>query len=436
MTHTSRQFNPGRSEPCGAGLLAVLRRFFGSVRRAVTGSHRRSILAGLTLLALFFTGSFLGQAGAPAFAAAYPSWDDVQAARQSKIATQAEVARVQGLLAGLQSAVDATQAVAAEKGEVYQAAQLRYDEAAVKAAELQTQADKAQSKATKSKQQFGQLAARLARSGGDDLSTRLFFSGGGSKALLAQLGLANMVKNQSAGLYEKAIQEQNTAQSLTDQADVAKVALKALAEVAKDALAQAVAAATTAAAALTEQTNNSARLQAQLATLTTNEQHLESEYVVGVKAQWGDLAGLGAGKISSTGWVRPSGGQISSPFGFRINPFTHDYAFHAGTDLGASCNSPIFAAHAGTIAYAGPNGGYGNFVLIDHGNGITTGYGHIVNGGIRVLIGQSVGPGQPIALVGSTGNSTGCHLHFEVRRGGNATDPVPFMRSNGIELAN
>ena len=408
----------------------------GSAAHSVNARGGRRVIATITLLAMLLTGSIVGQSGASAFAADYPSWDDVQSARQNQAATQAEVTRVQGLLSGLQSAVDSTQAVAVHKGDEYQAAQQKYDEADFKATELQKQADAAQGKAAKSKQQAGQLAARLSRSGGNDLSTRLFFSGGDSKALLAQLGLASMVKDQSAGLYERAIQDQNTAQSLTDQADVAKAALKILADAAQKALAEATAAAETAAAALSEQTGNAARLKAQLATLTTNVDHLETEYVDGIKAQWGELAGLGAGKISSTGWVRPSGGHISSPFGFRINPFTHSYAFHSGTDLGADCNSPIFAAHGGTVVYAGPNGGYGNFVLIDHGNGLSTGYGHIVNGGVHVSIGQPVGPGQPIALVGSTGNSTGCHLHYEVRQNGIAVDAVPFMRGNGIELAN
>jgi murein DD-endopeptidase MepM/ murein hydrolase activator NlpD len=343
---------------------------------------------------------------------------------------------VQAALTGLQAEVDSTQAISQQKGDLYQAAQQKYDEAAFRAAELRKQADAAQATANTSRQQAGQLAARLSRSGGDDVSTRLFFSGTEAKSLLSQLGLASMVRSQSAGLYEKAIQDQNTAQSLTDQADVAKAALKILAETAQTAFETAAAAAEAAAAALSAQQDNIARLQAQLATLTTNVDHLESEYTAGIKAQWGDSAGLGAGKISATGWARPAGGHISSPFGFRLNPYTKSYAFHAGTDLGASCNSPIFAAHSGTVAYAGWNGGYGNFILIEDGDGVSTGYGHIVNGGIHVAIGQTVGVGQPIALVGSTGHSTGCHLHFEVRTGGIASDAVPFMRSIGIELAN
>ncbi|HXD60550.1 MAG TPA: M23 family metallopeptidase, partial [Lacisediminihabitans sp.] len=79
-------------------------------------------------------------------------------------------------------------------------------------------------------------------------------------------------------------------------------------------------------------------------------------------------------------------------------------------------------------------GGYGNYIRINHGGGLTTAYGHIVNGGILVSVGQSVSAGQQIARIGSTGESTGCHLHFETRPGGVATNPVPFMAARGITL--
>lgn len=388
------------------------------------------------VLAVLVTGGLLGQSAPSAWAADYPSWQDVQNARSSLAAKQAEEAQLTSILAGLEAAVTSTQAIAEQKGEVAQIAQQKYDEASQKAAELQKQADAAQLKADKSKQQAGQVAARLARSGGGDLDATLFFSGSQSEDLLAQLGLANMVKNQSAGLYEKAIQDQNTAQSLTDQANVKKAALKDLADAAQKALAEAAAAAATAAAALTEQQDNQARVQAQLATLKDDVLHQESEYAAGIKAQWGASAGLGAGQISVSGWARPAGGHITSPYGNRLDPYTHNYALHSGTDLGASCNSPIFAAHSGKVSYAGPYGGYGNYVRIDDGDGLGTGYGHIVNGGILVHVGEEVGVGQNIAKVGSTGFSTGCHLHFEVYHSGTTTDPVPFMRGEGIELAN
>ncbi|MCU1558849.1 MAG: hypothetical protein JWN09_2844 [Microbacteriaceae bacterium] len=403
-------------------------------------SRRRSRpLALAAVLSVLIAGTILGASTEVAWATNYPSWQDVQNARNNVTAAQTEITRLKGLLAALQTDVTNTQAVADQKGNEAQIAQQKYDEKAQQAAELQKQADAAQAKATKSKEQAGQLAAKLARSGGGgDFSATLFFSGNRADSLLSQLGLANMVRDQSTGLYEKAVQDQNIAQSMTDQANVAKEALKALADDAQKASAAAVAAAEQAATALAEQQANQARLEAQLATLVENRDHTEAEYAAGIRALWGASASLGAGQISATGWARPAGGHITSGYGNRLDPYTHRYALHSGTDLGASCNSPIFAAHTGTVVYAGPYGGYGNFIKImnNDGSGYGTGYGHIVNGGILVHVGDQVGVGQNIAKVGSTGWSTGCHLHYEVYHNGLTQDPVPFMRSQGIELAN
>lgn len=103
-------------------------------------------------------------------------------------------------------------------------------------------------------------------------------------------------------------------------------------------------------------------------------------------------------------------------------------------DLAAGCWAGIFAANSGTVTFAGYNGGYGNYIRIDHGNGIATGYAHIVNGGIGVSRGQRVGSGQRIASEGNTGGSFGCHLHFEVYRNGGTVNPIDFMRSVGISV--
>ena len=132
----------------------------------------------------------------------------------------------------------------------------------------------------------------------------------------------------------------------------------------------------------------------------------------------------------------PSSGYITSPFGMRFHPILHAWILHNGTDIaGQGCGAPIFAAHAGTVSYAGPNGGLGNYIQIEHGDGTSSGYGHIMPGGIHVRIGQHVDPGQPIAQVGTTGLSTGCHLHFIIRVNGVLTNPVPFMRARGITIA-
>lgn len=117
---------------------------------------------------------------------------------------------------------------------------------------------------------------------------------------------------------------------------------------------------------------------------------------------------------------------LTSPYGYRVNPVSGIYKLHAGCDIGASYGTSIYAAAGGTVILAGWNGGYGNCVMINHGNGYTTLYAHMSS--IAVSSGQSVSMGQTIGYVGSTGNSTGPHLHFEVRSSssGGTIDPMNF----------
>lgn len=137
--------------------------------------------------------------------------------------------------------------------------------------------------------------------------------------------------------------------------------------------------------------------------------------------------------MASSGWALPVAGWISDPFGPRPDaPVAGVNPFHDGTDIAAGCGTPVHAAGSGTVVWAGWLGTYGNFVLIDHGGGVQTGYAH--NSQIDVSVGQRVGSGQTISLVGTTGASTGCHLHFEVRVGGSGIDPVPFMRARGVTI--
>ncbi|MDZ8264140.1 murein hydrolase activator EnvC family protein [Nostoc sp. ChiQUE01b] len=121
----------------------------------------------------------------------------------------------------------------------------------------------------------------------------------------------------------------------------------------------------------------------------------------------------------------PSDAATSSPFGWRIHPILGYRRFHAGLDFAASYGSKIRAADSGTVIFAGWYGGYGRAVIIDHGNGMTTLYGHTSE--LYVSEGQAVERGQAIAAVGSTGFSTGPHLHFEVRRNGTPVDPANYL---------
>jgi murein DD-endopeptidase MepM/ murein hydrolase activator NlpD len=114
---------------------------------------------------------------------------------------------------------------------------------------------------------------------------------------------------------------------------------------------------------------------------------------------------------------------ITSPFGNRRDPITGKISFHDGIDLAAPEGTPIFTPMDGVVIFAGELRGYGNAVIIDHGNGFTTLYGHIRDGGIKVDKEEKVKAGQFIAEVGSTGRSTGNHLHFQVKRNGSLIDP-------------
>lgn len=121
----------------------------------------------------------------------------------------------------------------------------------------------------------------------------------------------------------------------------------------------------------------------------------------------------------------PCVGEITSSFGWRTHPVLGYERFHAGLDIGADYGTTISAAEQGIVLFAGWYGGYGNAVILDHGGEITTLYAHASE--LYVVEGQTVRRGQAIAAVGSTGLSTGPHLHFEVRRNGEPTDPVAFL---------
>ena len=123
--------------------------------------------------------------------------------------------------------------------------------------------------------------------------------------------------------------------------------------------------------------------------------------------------------------IWPAKGVISSTFGARQDPVYGGGAFHEGLDIANDTGTTIVATAAGTVTYAAYAGGYGNLIEIDHGNGFITKYGH--NSALLVQAGMTVKKGQSIALMGSTGKSTGSHVHYEVRVNGVATDPLLFL---------
>ena len=132
--------------------------------------------------------------------------------------------------------------------------------------------------------------------------------------------------------------------------------------------------------------------------------------------------------VAGTGafvWPVPGNSYVTSRFGTRVHPITGEIKSHTGMDISANTGTPIVAADSGTVTKAEVYGGYGNCVIIDHGNGYVTLYGHLSD--IWVSVGDSVSQGQSIGTVGSTGLSTGAHCHFEIWSGGSRIDPEPYF---------
>lgn len=136
--------------------------------------------------------------------------------------------------------------------------------------------------------------------------------------------------------------------------------------------------------------------------------------------------------LFSTYTVHAFGGGITSPFGYRTHPIYGTVIYHSGIDIGVDYGTAVPAADSGTVTYSGWMQGYGYFVMIDHGDGIVTCYGH--NQELLVQEGEKVSKSQVISLAGSTGNSTGPHLHFEVRQNGEPIDPTSFAKRAGWDL--
>ena len=412
----------------------------GSTRGRVA-RLRRGMVTAVAALSLLAASAL---ATGPAYAAdEYPTWDDVKNAQANEASKADEVTRIQGLIEGMNAEVAAAQAVATQRGTEYQAAQEKYDTANYVAGELDAQAAAATTQADASNKQAGLLAAQLSRTGGSDLTLNLITGGGQfSSDLLYQLSAMSKLTEKTSQIYAQAEQDRNTATALTAQAEVARDELKALSDEAGRLRDEAVAAQQAAEAALQEQEDHQVELSAQLTVLQENRVATEADFQKGVQsraeaARAAAAAGLPTLPfIAASGWASPFPGAFSSDeYGMRVNPVDGGYRLHSGIDLvygGGTCGAYVYAAAEGLVNFAGWNGGYGNFIQIDHGGGIATAYGH--NTQLLVGNGDYVSVGQPIAYAGTTGNSTGCHVHFEVRQNGTAINPRPFMAAQGIEF--
>ena len=340
------------------------------------------------------------------------------------------------------AASDGARAAAAERASAYAAAQSTYNaaEAAYKAAKLtyastkadydaalsrstlvHTLATEAARVAETSRRVLATMVRALAQRGSGAATINVLLGDGSGVNLLDQLSaldkLSTLADNMNA-VGARVDADEKRAQEILAQDEAAQEALRIIP------LAQTQIEMDTAEAAFTSATARLAALassaQASLSTLTPLANL---------------LAAYDTGQLSDQGWASPAIGSINDVFGPRpVRPVAGVGYFHYATDIGASCGAPIYAATSGIVEAANSEGTYGNWILIAHGDGIETGYAHIAAGATLVSVGESVIAGQVIAGVGSTGASTGCHLHFEVRVDGTRVDPQLFLGQRGVIL--
>jgi len=159
--------------------------------------------------------------------------------------------------------------------------------------------------------------------------------------------------------------------------------------------------------------------------------------VAGAPAQVEQSAPSGATPLAKGEWGSPLAGAYHKGRGFGHNPVrgcSYCSTQHKGYDMAQGCGSRVYAAGTGVVVIAGAYSGWGNSVLLDHGGGLETLYGHMQWGSLRVSAGQHVTVGTTLGAEGNTGRSFGCHLHYEIRKNGVAIDPQPFMAALGLPL--
>jgi murein DD-endopeptidase MepM/ murein hydrolase activator NlpD len=290
---------------------------------------------------------------------------------------------------------------------------------------VQRDIDRIKAEIEASKAKFNQSLLALYKGGGNGASNfTLLSTDGGAHELIA----GSKYLGENSRQFERELQRQG---SLKDQLDDAQNDLRK--EQAKAQEAQQVAA---------EERDRVSQLRTQAdgerEQAAAAEQH-EQQLIEGIRARKADFeaqynavqaqiaAAVSRGNPTPGNhrFIWPVNGPIASGFGVRVHPIYGTSRMHTGVDIGASQGTPIKAAGDGVVKMAGWNGGYGNWTLIDHGGGLATGYGH--QSRIAVSVGQHVSTGEVIGYVGSTGASTGPHLHWEVRVNGNPVNPLGWV---------
>lgn len=366
-----------------------------------------------------------------------PTWDDVQQAKSDEAVTVKTITEIEGLLEQLAIEVETTRTESETAIAAYALTEDELLEANARLDELNIRLEESAAEAELAEDEAGSIIGLLYRSGGVDRSIEMFLESDASTSdeLLERLAIMEKASERSARIAENATRTANDARSLGDQADTVAQKREQLAEDASDRKEAAATAVLAAAEREREQASQKATLEAQLAALKDTtaetvegyEKRLRQEEVARRQNGGGGSLGGGSPPVGNSGWGHPlaSSYWITDEFGGARD--------HGGIDLAAPEWTPIYAAAAGTVTACYEFSNYGNTVDITHPDGSMTRYPHQPYGGLTVTCGQWVERGQQIGYVGTTGWSTGPHLHFETwPTTSYRVNPRGFMSDRGV----
>lgn len=453
--------------------------------RSTTTRTRRNGLRAISAAVLTFilVGSGLNAAVAKDLDD-YATWDDVIAAQGDIDRQNALIDEINVQIDDLNNQVTIAEGNALAAGDVYTAAQ---DAATLQAGlhySLDLQAQEAADKADAAERDAGVMAAAMSNRVSNDPTMQLLTQPEQADDFLMSMSTLSKLGTYNGAVYEDAVTARNNADSLADQAQVALDERNRLEDEAKSAYDAAVIAQANVQLARDNAVTQGSELEAMLIPLKEHRDVVEADYHEGERlreeerkrieeqrrreqeererraaeeAAAAAAAAQAAADAAGVPYVPPaapsSGGDsgggfsgagisppmswsayITSPYGMRWHPVWGGYRMHNGIDLvvpGGTCWAPLYAIDSGTVTYASWLGGYGNVVDINSG-GTTFRYGHLSSGGINVWPGQWVNAGDVIGYAGTTGDSTGCHLHLEIQPWGSTVDPQAWLANRGV----
>src|SRR6266511_527236 len=345
-------------------------------------------------------------------------------ASQEETAAVDQLKEVQGRRAELEAVADPLNAQISEATGRQEAAQREVDRIGAEVAALQLEIDRLQAEIDASQADFENSAATLYRNAGSgsQVLSVLQFAGNPRKSITASRYLGDVARDAQAEIdhYGELQDDVDAAQEQLEEQQAAAEQARAAAEAQRQEVERLRAEHEPARAAAEAEEATEAQV---LNTISTQKDQWESQ-LAALQAEQAALAG-GVSRGSGNGVLKwPCEGGVVSGFGYRVHPISGTRRLHTGVDINCAYGAPISAAGSGIVIEAGWRGGYGNAVVIDHGDGLATLYGH--QSQLAVSPGQQVSTGEVIGYVGSTGYSTGPHLHWEVWVNGTPVDPMGY----------